>query len=234
MTANEQLVRSLREAWRLLPVPGSVSDPHESRGQIIATAMKIVPGVDAANIVIVEDGTITSCGPVESAIRALDHLQWELHEGPSVDVIDDAAHGAVVAAQDLSGVDAPRWPHFARRAVDAGYRAVLSSPLTCRGCPGAVLNLYARRPHAFDARARDVAELYAMQAAGVLHLIEQGTNPGRAHETADVTIATATGILMERFAVDEDEAFHLLVHASREQNVEVVDLAHMVRSGRRT
>lgn len=37
------------------------------------------------------------------------------------------------------------------------------------------------------------------------------------------------GILMERFALDEDEAFQRLVRFSQETNIKVVDVAHSLQ-----
>jgi hypothetical protein len=72
-------------------------------------------------------------------IRKLDETQSELHEGPCIEAIEDPPESGVVVAQDFAGADAERWPRFAPRAVDAGYRALLSTQLSTHGGPRAAL-----------------------------------------------------------------------------------------------
>lgn len=232
MGTNEQLITSLRDAGRLLATSG-MCDPVEIRQQIVTVALKVVPDVDAGSIAAWEDGAITPFGAATAAIRDLDQLQDELHEGPSVSVIDDAPEDGLIVAQDLADDDAGRWPHFAARAVEAGFRAMLSIQLSAVDAPRAeVLNLYARRPHAFDVPASEIASLFGLLAASVLNCARCAVDLERACGADQATVALAKGILIERFAVDEDEAFHLLVHASREQKMELVDLARSLRRDR--
>jgi AmiR/NasT family two-component response regulator len=49
----------------------------------------------------------------------------------------------------------------------------------------------------------------------------------RALETRDV-IATAKGVLMERFSVTSDEAFAIMVRVSQTSNTKMVDLCQRV------
>jgi hypothetical protein len=230
---NEQLITAMREAARLLATTSNLCDPDDIRKQIITAALKVVPGVDTGGLAASENGTITTSGPAPRAVQVLDQLQSELHEGPSVSVVDDAPHDGMIVAQDLVGDDAGRWPRFAARAVEAGFRAVLSAQLITTDAPRTeVLNLYANRPHAFDVVTVEIATLFGLQAASVLHCTECATNLERACGTEQASIALAKGILMERFAVDEDEAFHLLVHACQQQNMELADLARSLRGDR--
>ena len=53
--------------------------------------------------------------------------QSERAEGPCIEALTGPAPDGVVAAQDLAASDAQRWPRFAPRAVEAGYRGMLST-----------------------------------------------------------------------------------------------------------
>jgi hypothetical protein len=58
----------------------------------------------------------------------------------------------------------------------------------------------------------------------LLHGSEQAVHLGRAVDSRDV-IGQAKGILMERFSVDETEAFQMLVESSQSTNLKLVDVA---------
>ena len=57
-------------------------------------------------------------------------------------------------ACDFTGDDAAQWPRFAPAAVEAGFRALMSTQLTTTGGPRAALNLYSHEADAFDDDAR--------------------------------------------------------------------------------
>jgi AmiR/NasT family two-component response regulator len=58
----------------------------------------------------------------------------------------------------------------------------------------------------------------------LLHGADHAARLGHALETRDV-IGQAKGILMERFTVDDEEAFRLLVTSSQDTNMKLVDVA---------
>lgn len=172
-----------------------VCDPDDLRHQLITVALKVVHDADAGGLAACEDGTITSTGAAASAIRALDGLQNEFHEGPSVSLIDDAPEDGVIVAHDLAGDDAGRWPHFAEQAVEAGFRAALSTRLSAADAPRVgVLSLYGRRPQAFGVAAREIAAFFGLQGASVLHCAACVVNLERACGAEQATVALAKGI----------------------------------------
>ena len=118
-------------------------------------------------------------------------------------------------AQDLTGPpDAERWPHFAPRAVAHGYRSLLSTQLSTNGGVRAALNLYSRTAHTFDESARTTAGLFGLQAALLLYGVNHARQLGQALASRDL-IGQAKGILMERFRVNSEQAFRMLVSSSR-------------------
>jgi hypothetical protein len=220
----EQLVVALRRAARRLLERRSIRDLQQTLSEIVSAAVDTVPGATAGGISVTEDGIVDSRNPTSRGISELDRLQGELHEGPCITALESPDEDGVVIAEDLAGADGERWPRFAPAAVAAGYRSMLSTQLATNGPMRAALNLYAAEPGVFDVEARVTAELFAVQAAMLLHGSEQAVHLGRAVDSRD-TIGQAKGILMERFSVDETEAFQMLVESSQSTNLKLVDVA---------
>ncbi|MDF2979972.1 MAG: hypothetical protein K0S40_4700 [Actinomycetospora sp.] len=221
---TEQLVVALRRAAQKLVGRRSIRDLELTLSEIVAAAVETVPGAAAGGISVSEDGVVDSRNPTSRGISELDRLQSELHEGPCITALEEPADDGVVMAEDLAGPDATRWPRFAPAAVDSGFRSMLSIQLASGGRMRAALNLYATEPHVFDHDARITAGLFGVQAAMLLHGSEQAVHLSKAVDSRDV-IGQAKGILMERFGVDESEAFQLLVESSQSTNLKLVDVA---------
>jgi len=228
MLLDEQLVVALRSAANDLITRRSLRDMHQTLSLIVAAAAETVPGADAAGISMTRGGEVTSDHLTVETITKLDRLQGELGEGPCISAILEAPEDGVVVAHDLAGDDAERWPRFGPRAVEAGFRSMLSIQLcSARGARSA-LNLYASRPEVFDDDARITAGLFGVQAAMLIYGSEQACGLARALDSRDV-IGQAKGILMERFTVDDEEAFQMLVHSSQDTNTKLVDVARWLR-----
>jgi hypothetical protein len=220
----EHLVVALRTAAQTLLERRSIRDLPQTMSDIVAAAVEIVPGATAGGISVSEDGVVDTRDPTGRGVGELDRLQGRLHEGPSITAMESPTGDGVVVAHDLGGVDRERWPRFAPPAVTAGYRSMLSAHLATLGPMRAALNLYAAEPHVFDLESRLLAGLFGVQAAMLLHGSEQAVHLARAVDSRDV-IGQAKGVLMERFAVDETEAFGMLVESSQSTNLKLVDVA---------
>jgi AmiR/NasT family two-component response regulator len=66
-----------------------------------------------------------------------------------------------------------------------------------------------------------------VQAALLLYGSEQAAHLQRAFDSRDV-IGQAKGILMERFTVDDPQAFTMLVSSSQDTNMKLVDVARFL------
>ena len=210
----------------------SIADLEATLTLLVVAAVETVPGADAGGISMAENGRTGARSPSTDDVRHLDGLQTELHEGPGITAMEDLSDDGIVVAGDLAGApDARRWPAFAPRAVERGYRSMLSTQLMTDGGRRAALNLYSRTPQAFDDSSRTLAGLFGVQAALLLHGASQVAGLRKALETRDV-IGQAKGILMERFAVDEDRAFQMLVRSSKDTNIRLVDVAQWLTTDR--
>ena len=86
------------------------------------------------------------------------------------------------------------------------------------------LNLMSRHANAFDDESEHVGLLFASHAS-----VAMSGERARGHLQAAVTtrevIGQAQGILMERFKVTGERAFHMLVLASQHSNRKLRDIA---------
>jgi hypothetical protein len=229
MSAHDELAASLRAAAERLLEQRSVRDLDETLSQIVSAAVNLVPSADAGGISMVEDGVVTSRNPTDPGVTELDRLQSELHEGPCISALEDPAEDGVILADDLAAEDATRWPRFSPAAVASGYRSVLSTQLQAREGGRAALNLYAAGARAFDQDARQTAALFALQATMLLYGSEAVRGLNRAVESRDV-IGQAKGILIERHGIDDTKAFQMLVSASQDTNIKLVEVARWLVS----
>ena len=105
---------------------------------------------------------------------------------------------------------------------------MMSVQLSLHGRRRSALNLYSRDPGVFDASAELTAGLFGVQAATLLHGADHAADLGHALASRDV-IGQAKGILMERFTVDDDEAFHMLVRSSQDTNMKLVEVSRWLQ-----
>jgi hypothetical protein len=221
---HDELVAALRAVARDVTGRRSIRDLEQTLGQIVNAAVATIPGVDAGSISITEHGRVETRHPSTEAISKLDQTQSELGEGPCLTAIEDPPPSGIVIAQDFTGDDAERWPRFAPAAVQAGYYALMSTQLSTDGGPRAALNLYSHEAHAFDEEARILAGAFGVQAALLLYGAQTAAQLQRAVDSRDL-IGQAKGILMERFSLDDEGAFEMLVKSSQDTNLKVTEVA---------
>lgn len=208
-----------------------IDNLDETLSTIVAEAVETIPGVIAGGISILEQDGISSRIPTSATIKELDELQTQLNEGPCITAAVEPADDGVIITQDLAEPpDTDRWPRFAPRAVEHGYRSMMSTQLTTGdGGIHASLNMYSPAPQTFDESARMMAGLFGVQAALLLYGAEHAAHKSEALNSRDV-IGQAKGVLMERFDVDADRAFQTLVRSSQDTNVKLVEIARWLTS----
>jgi hypothetical protein len=224
---DDRLVVALRGAANELLGHRSIRDLERLLGQVVASAVETIPAVDAGSISMVEEGRMETRHPTSDLIGQLDDTQSRLGEGPCLGAILDPPESGVVVAQDLDGADAARWPRFAEAAVQTGFRGLLSVQLTTEGGLRGALNLYATRPDAFDEHSRTLAGLFGVQAAVLLYGANQARHLQRAIDSRDL-IGRAKGVLAERFGIDDETAFQMLVKSSQDTNLKLTAVAEWV------
>ena len=222
---QERVILALRSAAEEMAHGCKLRDTDSVLDSIVVHAVETVPGADAGGITVAEDSRIRSSHTTVHAIGELDELQTELGEGPCINAATNPPPSGVIVIDDLAGDDAELCPRFAKAAVDAGYRSMCSTQLsTDHAGYRAALNLYSTAPAAFTTEAQLVAALFGAQAAVLLYGSETAAHLTRAIDSRDV-IGRAKGVLIERFGVDDSEAFQMLVKSSQDTNLKLVNVA---------
>jgi GAF domain-containing protein len=192
---------------------------------VVVSAAENIGGVDFASISLrAKDRTLHTLAATDPVAEQIDVIQYELREGPCY---------AAVTGDRLKLVNhleaAIEFPRYGPRAAELGVRSQLAIQLFHDG-EQAGLNLYARRAQAFDRSTLELAELFATQAAALLEYAEQVEQLSEAiHTRTDIGIAV--GILMERYTIDRNQAFSVLVRYSNQRNVKLRMLAQQVIDG---
>ena len=89
------------------------------------------------------------------------------------------------------------------------------------------LNLYSRRPDAFDDRDVAVGSVFAAHAAVALTSAQHNEDLAKKAASRNV-IGMAKGIVMAQQRVSDERAFDILRRASQRMNLELRDLAQQV------
>lgn len=221
-----RVTKALRHAAHALTDVRTVRDPQVMVDDLLRSAVAAVPHARAATISCTRDGVVRSRYTTAGELHVLDRAQSAWGEGPCIVPAGERPTG-IVTGHDLAGDDRGRWPRFAPEAVRAGYRSVVSVRLSPDGDLHTALTLYAAEPGVLDRSAQLTAGLFALQAAVLLHGADHAAHLDHALGVRDV-VGQAKGILMERFVIDDDEAFQVLARSCRDADLGLVDLARWV------
>jgi GAF domain-containing protein len=181
----------------------------------------VLPGnLEASVTLLVKDAPSTVASTGRLALD-LDAVQYERGDGPCLRA---ARTGEATEIADTRADS--RWPDYTRRAAERGNLSSLAVPLSIDEDERIFgsLNLYSRKPEAFDEDSRSAARAfgpYAAVAAGNVYAYQSARsladNLKAALENRAV-IEQAKGILMERYKLTADYAFRLLAVASMNAN----------------
>jgi GAF domain-containing protein len=187
---------------------------------ITSAAVHAVPGAEDGGISYVIAGKkVESRAWTGDLAHDADRLQNRVREGPCLDALWT---GQIVRIDDMT--TEARWPRFAAEAVRLGVRSCLSFQLFVEHDSLGALNLYSRSPQAFGPESEDIGTVFASHAAVALSGAQTEANLRRAMSSRDV-LGQAKGILMERYKLTSDQAFHTLARASQQANRKIIDLA---------
>ncbi|HYP46035.1 MAG TPA: GAF and ANTAR domain-containing protein [Propionibacteriaceae bacterium] len=216
-SARDGLAHSLSELARSLE---AVDDTETMLHDLVAAAVAEIPGVQEGSVnVVLRRRDVTSHSPSGELPKRVDALQAEVGEGPCLDAVFTQR---LVRVPDMSKEQ--RWPRFAGRAAEAGAASMLSLRLWVEGDNLGALNLYSRKPHAFDDESEEVGLLFASHAAVALAGAQKQDQLAASMATRDL-IGQAKGMLMERYQIDAQRAFAVMVRVSQDSNRKLRDVA---------
>ncbi len=206
----------------LVDVMNQVADALRSRpeaddtlAKITRTACEVITGVDEASISMSgSDGKINTVAPTSMSVRRPDALQYKLNEGPCVDAIK---FQQTMRSEDLA--NDRQWPRYGPQAAQLGFPCQMAVRIYDSHASHAALNLYSFRKGALDGSTH-IAELFATHASVAMGLSRSVETLKEALATRDV-IGKAIGITMQRYGLDEEQAFAFLVRVSQTRNVKL-------------
>lgn len=188
------------------------SDAEITVDKVVDLVSDCVPN-DGASLLLVRGKRIELSASSTPLAEQADRLQIELGEGPGQVSIHCPE---TLVAQDLA-TDG-RWPTWSAAVARIGVASALSVRLRTLGEVVGTLDLYSRRPGAFDVEDASVAAIFADHAAVALAAAHSEIGLRRAIDARHV-IGQAQGMLMQRFGIDADRAFAILRRYSQHQNV---------------
>jgi GAF domain-containing protein len=198
-------------------------DLEATLASILTSAVISLPGINHAGITIAHrDGRMETRAQTDDLVTRLDQLQYDLGEGPCVYAMQQEP---IVVVNHLKHEQ--RWPRFVPRAAELGVRSQIGLQLHMNDHMMGGLNLYSTEVDEVDDEVPGLAELFAAHAALAMGYARHSRQLGEALETR-TRIGQAMGVLMERHAIGEDQAFSYLRRISSHDNVKLRDVAAAV------
>ncbi|MGV0738883.1 GAF and ANTAR domain-containing protein [Mycobacterium syngnathidarum] len=221
---RHELAVRMADLARALTAPRTV---EEILTDVTKTATELIPGVDTAGILLVGDGgKWDSLAGTSDLPSQLDELQVTYQEGPCMEA---ALGDTVVRTDDFR--EEPRWPRYSKVAAEIGVLSGLSFKLYTADRTAGALNLFGFRPRVWDSEAETIGTVLAAHAAAAL-LASKHTDQLTSALTTRDRIGQAKGIIMERYHVDDVQAFEMLRRLSQDSNTKLVDIARQVIDSR--
>jgi GAF domain-containing protein len=210
----------MAELARASAAPRSV---EEVLSGVTAAAKELIPGADTAGVLLIgRGGKFDSIAGTSELPYRLDELQMKFSEGPCVEAALDEL---IVRTNDFRSEQ--RWPRYSAAVVEIGVLSGLSLKLYTADRTAGALNLFSFEPKAFDGEDETTGVVLAAHAAAAILASRQGEQLESALSTRD-RIGQAKGIIMERFGVDDVQAFEMLRRLSQDSNTRLIDVAQRV------
>jgi len=181
---------------------------------------ELVHGAEVGLVLADPAGDLRVMAASSERLRVLELFELQNDDGPCLEAY---RHGEALSNVPLKEARA-RWPKFAPRAVDAGFRRAHAIPLRLRDRVIGAINILHSDNR--DISEGDFALIRAMAQVATVGILQQ-----RALHAASllaeqlqqalntrIVIEQAKGMLAERFHVDTDSAFGLMRNYARGQH----------------
>lgn len=221
-----ELRSSLAELSQLATAELSLPDMLISVAEF---AVRAIPGADGAGVTLLQNDRPDTIVASADFVREVDAIQYGINEGPCITA---AAEGRTVSSGSLGGDRA--WPRFGPRVGRLGVHSVVSLPLLVGDTVLGAMNVYAHEKNAFDARAIELGELFAVPAAVSVQNAAALANARRLASQLQVAldgravIDQAMGIVMSRSGCTSQEAFDKLRAVSQSEGRKVSAIAQQI------
>lgn len=184
-------------------------------------------------LLVDEAGDLQFIAASHERTHLLELFQVQNEEGPCQDCFST---GLPVTVTDLRQTR-DRWPLFAPKALETGFRSVQAVPLRLRGTILGAMNLFLTEPGGITGDG--LAVVQAMADVATIGLLQQ-RELHRAHTVegqlqhalnSRISIEQAKGIVSEQADITTDAAFELLRSHARNRNHKLGDVARAVVEG---
>lgn len=190
-----------------------------------------VSGAAAVGLVLSDHhGRVRFMASSNESGKMLELLQIQNDEGPCLDCLTT---GEPVVNADLASASG-RWPVFAPRALEAGFRSVHAFPMRLRATVIGALNLFGTEDARFEPdevrvvqALADVATIAILQERN-LERAETLTEQLQAALNSRIVVEQAKGALAHADQISTAEAFDLLRTRARTKRQRLVDVAQEV------
>jgi len=201
---------------------------EETIDAVLRFALLVVGCTDAGVVLARRAGRLEPVASTAPVVEQIDQLQLAYGEGPALTSVADR-NDVGLLVKDLALDE--RWPVWGPEAAALGLRSALALRLHTGGATLGVLELFHPEPDAFGADDDAVARILAQHASVAVATACQEASLWQAVDARKL-IGQAQGILMERFAMDADQAFAVLRRYSQDYNIKLRDVADRLVSTR--
>lgn len=202
---------------------------EEAIVSVARLAVRAIPGADGAGVTVVEQHRADTVATSDTFVRRVDDIQYRHGVGPCI--------AALAAAQTIRcgslGGDR-RWKKFGSTVARLGVHSSVSIPLiTPTGVVG-VMNVYAHAKHAFDDRAAELGQLFAIPAAIAVQTAHAFAEANRLAAQLQVNLDTrapverAVGIMISRSGTTDEAALDRLRTLSQHQHERLLVVAQQL------
>jgi GAF domain-containing protein len=194
----------------------------ETLDLVVQYALQAIDCQHAGVMLVHGNQQAETAASTDSIVEALDQVQIECGEGPGLSFLPERS--TVVVADTTREA---RWEKWAGKVAALGIRSVLTARLSTGNADIGTLNLFHSQPNVFDADDEAVASIFARHAAVALASARQTENLWLAIDARKL-VGQAQGILMERFDLNADQAFAVLLRYSQHKNLKLRAVAEIL------
>jgi ANTAR domain len=191
---------------------------------VAEVAAELVPGAQYAGITVIQRRRLSETAAATHRYPVLiDEIQNRCQQGPGLSA---GALQESIRVDNLVGDD--RWPLYREETLkQTPIRSILSVGMFKEGGTTASVSFYAEVANAFDDESVNVALIFATHAGLVWNMMRRDQQFRAALASRDV-IGQAKGKMMERFNIDDAQAFSMLKLMSQDSNTPIVQVAQRV------
>lgn len=173
----------------------------------------------AAGVVLTLRGSREIGAVTDPLVAEIYHLQFDSDDGP---VLLALSEGHTVHIPDVGAET--RWPAWRALLTRHGLGSVMHVPMWAGAQLIGVLSLYNTEPNAFSVDDEAIAHILARHASIAVASTRNDETMAAAVDARKL-VGQAMGILMERFNLDDTQAFEILKRYSQEHNLKLRDVA---------